>query len=130
MNYWQKITLIWLGFFVLAFINGALREILIKRFIKEPWAHHLSAFTAITLFSCFAFALRDYVHPETSQIAIWVGLYWLVLTVLAETFIVGRLLGKQSWNEIFDNYNILKGNLWPFVLIWVGLLPLLVLKMT
>jgi len=130
MNYWQRISLIWLGFFVLAFVNGALREILIKRFIKEPWAHHLSALTAIILFGSFAFALREYVRPETFQLAILVGLYWLVLTVLAETFIVGRLLGKQSWNEIFGNYNILKGNLWPLVLIWVGLLPLLVLKMT
>lgn len=128
MNYWQRITLIWFGFFVLAFINGALREILIKRYIKEPWAHHLSALTAIILFG--GFALRDFVRPETNNQAIWAGLYWLVLTILAETFVVGRLMGKQSWYEILNNYNILKGNLWPLVLIWVGLLPLLVLKMT
>jgi len=42
-----------------------------------------------------------------------IGLYWLVLTVLAETFVVGRMIGKQSYEQIFSNYNILAGNLWP-----------------
>lgn len=130
MNYWQKITIAWLGFFVLAFINGALREVLIKRFIREPWAHHLSALTGILLFSVLAFALREHVRAESIKIALGAGLYWLVLTVIAETFILGKLIGKQSWQDIFSNYNILAGNLWPLVLLWVGLLPLLVLKLT
>lgn len=130
MNYWQRITIVWLGFFVLAFINGALREVLIKRFIREPWAHHLSALTAILLFSALVFALREYVRPDSVKHALTAGMYWLVLTVIAETFIVGKLIGKQSWQDIFSNYNIFAGNLWPLVLFWVGLLPFLVLKLT
>lgn len=126
MNYWQRITLVWVGFFVLAFINGALREMIIKRFIKEPWAHHLSVLTAILLFSALVFIYREHVRPETLKLAIYAGLYWLVLTMFAETFIVGRLIGKQSWNDIFSNYNILKGHLWPLVLAWVALLPFFV----
>lgn len=123
MGLFGRAFLIWCGFFVLAILNGVLRESGIKRFIHEPWAHHLSAFTAIMLFGVYAWMMRGYLDLRSSSEAIYIGIFWLVLTVLAETFVVGRLLGKHSWDVILANYDILHGNLWPLVVIWVGLLP-------
>lgn len=125
MSLTARALLVWAGFFVLAMLNGALREVGIKRFIVEPWAHHLSVLTAIVLFGVYAWLVRGYLDLRSGNDAIAIGIFWLVLTVLAETFIVGRLLGKHSWHEIFANYDILHGNLWPLVVIWVGVLPLL-----
>lgn len=124
-----RITLIWFGFFVLAFVNGALREIGIKKFLQEPWAHHLSALTAVLFFSFYLYLMWDKAHITTVKQSLGVGAYWLVLTVLAETFIVGRLMGKQSWEEIFAAYNILSGNLWPLVLLWVFISPYVFLRL-
>jgi len=121
-------SLIWCGFFVLAFINGALREIGLKKIIHEPWAHHLSALTAIILFGIYLHFVFDKTLITKTREAVLIGLYWLVLTVLAETFIVGRLIGKQSYEQIFSNYNILAGNLWPIVLLFVAISPLLFLR--
>lgn len=121
-------TFIWCGFFVLAFVNGALREVVLKKIIAEPWGHHLSALTAILLFGTYLhFVFEKSLIKKTSE-AGWIGLYWLVLTVLAETFIVGRMIGKQSYEQIFSNYNIFEGNLWPLVLLFVAVSPLLFLR--
>jgi hypothetical protein len=125
---WNRAILIWCGFFVLAVLNGALREIGIKRLIGEPWAHHLSVLTAILIFGIYAWLTRSYLDLRSSNEAISVGIVWLVLTVLAETFIVGRLLSKHSWDVILANYDILHGNLWPLVVLWVGVLPLLIYR--
>ena len=34
-----RCTFAWFGLFALAFVNGAVRELCIKRYIKEPHAH-------------------------------------------------------------------------------------------
>jgi len=39
-------TLIWSGFLGLAFLNGAIRELGVKKFISEPWTHYISGLTA------------------------------------------------------------------------------------
>lgn len=119
-----NVSFIWLGFFALAFLNSAIREVGLKKIIVEPWAHHLSALTAILLFAVYLFFVWNKAEIGSSKQAVIVGFYWLILTVLAETFIVGRVLGKQSWEQIFQNYNLLAGNLWPLVLLWVAISPL------
>jgi hypothetical protein len=109
-------------------INGVIREMVIKHFIDEPWAHHLSAFTAIVLFGVYGWLMRDHLDLRSTSDSIMIGVYWLVLTIVAETFIVGRLLGKHSWQTILANYDIFSGNLWPLVVIWVAILPYLLFK--
>lgn len=37
-------------------------------------------------------------------------------------------MGKQSWPQIWANYNIAKGNLWPLVLGWIAVMPRLLLS--
>lgn len=119
------VTVIWCGFFVLAFVNGALREIGLKQFIQEPWAHHVSVVTGILFFTVYLYFVWHKAKVETLKEAVLTGCYWLNLTVLAETFIVGRLIGKQSWEQIFSSYNLMQGNLWPLVLVWVAALPVI-----
>lgn len=125
-NLFKASSLVWLLLFCGAFANGIIREVLIKRWIEEPWAHHISAVTAILILSFIVFLMAKRLNILRPQEAIGVGIYWFVLTVLAETFLLGRWLGNQSWDQILENYNLAKGNLWPLVLLWIGLLPLIV----
>jgi hypothetical protein len=116
-------TLIWLGFLALAFANGALREAGIKRVIADPYAHHLSVLTAIVIFSIYIGALWNRTRIQSTREALAIGLYWFVLTLLTETFVLNRWMSKLNWDEIRATYDITQGQLWPLVLIWIGVLP-------
>lgn len=122
--------IIWLGLFILAFINGAIRELGIKKIIDEPWAHHLSAITAIVLFSFYVFFLWSKTGIKTSYEALMIGLFWFTLTVLTETFLLNRYISKLSWKEVLETYNVLEGRSWPLVLFWLLILPWIVLKIS
>lgn len=119
----RRALLLWLGLFALAFVNGALREIGIKRVIGEPTAHQLSALTAFLIFSAYGWAVWPKTRIVTTADAWWVGALWLVLTILTETSVLNRWTSHLSWDQILQTYNLGRGELWPLVLVWVGLLP-------
>lgn len=119
-------TLIWLGLFTLGFVNGAIREVGIKRLVSEPYAHHLSVLTAIVIFTSYVFWIWQQTGIRSTQEAFMIGLYWLVLTVLTETFVLNRWMSKLSWEQILQSYNLTRGELWPLVVLWIGLLPLVI----
>lgn len=119
----RRTLLLWLGLFALAFVNGALREVGIKRVIGEPTAHHLSALTAFLIFSAYGGAVWNKTRIVTTADALWVGGLWFMLTILTETFVLNRWTSHLSWDQILQTYNLARGELWPLVLVWVGLLP-------
>lgn len=124
----KRNLLIWVGLFILAFTNGAIREVGIKRVIEEPWAHHLSALTSILIFGGYAWILWNKTRITSIQEAAWVGAIWFALTLFTETFVLNRLMSKLSWDQILQSYNLARGELWPLVLIWIGALPVLIFK--
>jgi hypothetical protein len=124
LGLWKRVTLVWLGFFVLAFVNGALREALIKPVTGEPWAHRLSVVTGLALFTAYLWLVWKHTSITTPGQAIATGLYWFVLTVLVETLVVDRAMSRMSWDEILRTYDVLEGELWPLVVVWMGVLPL------
>lgn len=116
-------TFIWLGLFGLAFFNGALREFGIKRLVHEPYAHHLSVLTAILIFTLYVFWIWNKTQIRTIRVAFMIGLYWFVLTVLTETFVLNRWISGLSWEQILKTYDLPHGELWPLVLVWIAILP-------
>ncbi len=119
----KRSLLIWLGLFALAFVNGAIREIGLKKFIGEPWAHHISAITAFFIFGVYVLLLWNKSKIKTSKDALFVGGMWFLLTILTETFVLNKWISKLSWEEIIQTYNFSRGELWPLVLVWIGVLP-------
>ena len=119
----KRVLLVWLGLFVVAFVNGALREVLIKRVVAEPMAHHLSALTAVVLLSAYTCAVWPRTAIESWRQALLVGALWFVLTVLTETFVLNRWTSNMTWDEIVRSYDVMRGELWPLVLLFIGALP-------
>jgi hypothetical protein len=124
-------TLLWVGLFVLAFTNGALREVVWKKVvgIKEPVAHWLSCLTGTALWTAFVWLTWNMSGIRSIKEAALVGGYWFVLTVLTETFVINRLMAKLTWEQIIETYNVAKGQLWGLVLIWIGVLPVVVFSL-
>lgn len=125
---WQRSSLVWLLLLVLAFVNGAIREVFMKRFWNEATSQTLSVLTGCCLMTVGVGFVWKWLEVKTTQNALAVGLYWGLLTFLFESFILNRWMGGLSWYQIWDTYNLAAGHLWPIVLVWVSLLPILFLR--
>lgn len=121
--------LLWLGLLALAFANGALRELVLKRWVPEPGAHLLSALTAALLFGGYAWIFWPYTRIRNRREAIRIGALWWALTTVFETLVLNRWVSRLSWEEIARTYDVTAGELWPLVLLWVGFLPFLLLRL-
>jgi hypothetical protein len=129
INIWtlKRAGTIWGVLLVLAWLNGALREFVLSRFWPEPAAHLISATTGVLLMSAAVGLLwkKSGIVSKTEAAAI--GAIWIGLTICFETFLLGRLFSQHSWKQIFAAYDISRGELWPVVLLWIGMLPLYML---
>jgi hypothetical protein len=119
----------WLVLAILAIANGTLREFGLKQFITEPWAHHLSAGTAILIIFLATFLFfKIFRSMFRLKDAIVIGLYWIILTVAFE-FLFGHFVSGTSWEELLQMYNLASGNLWVLVLIAIGLSPFVAMRL-
>ncbi|MBK6853446.1 MAG: hypothetical protein IPG93_18180 [Burkholderiales bacterium] len=115
----------WLVILLLAFANGALRELLLLPWLGYPWALLLSGLllgACVVLVTWFSLAAMKL---ENAAQAFAAGVVWLALTLVFE-FTFGRLVQGKSWGELLGAYTFARGNLWPLVLLVILLSPLAV----
>lgn len=115
----------WLGGAVIGVVNGIAREATYGRLMSERVGHNVSGATGIAAFAGYFWMLNRHWPLARERDAVIVGASWLVLTVGFE-FGFGRLVAKQSWEELLADYDVASGRTWPFVLAWVGVGPLVV----
>ena len=120
----KRYLLFWFVLLLLAFINGALREFTYKSAVGEPWAHQISVVTGILLFGvAIWFAVKRWGFSSQRQ-AMTVGIIWIVLTEIFEAVMI--LSDPNGSLDLFlHQHNIAAGELWPLVVLWVGIAPVL-----
>jgi hypothetical protein len=118
-----KYTILWLGLVVIAILNGLLREKVFRQHLKELPAHQFSTVTLLALISIFTWIFSIIWPLELPGHAFAVGAIWLTLTIAFE-FIFGHYAVKKPWNVLLTDYNLSKGRIWIFVLIWTFFAPL------
>jgi hypothetical protein len=121
----RRWLLAWPGAALIGVANGVLREVTYGRRMSERAAHQLSGVTAVAAFAGYFSALDARWPLRDTREAVEVGMGWLALTVAFE-FGFGRLVAKQSWDELLADYDVAEGRAWPFVLAWIGAGPALV----
>jgi hypothetical protein len=117
-----RALVVWCGLLVLAFVNGALREIAVVPAVGDTAGHAISSVTlsaAILLSTWFTIA---WIHPASSRDAWIVGAVWAALT-LAFEFLAGHYLFGNPWGRLLADYNVLAGRIWVVVLITTALAP-------
>ncbi len=115
-------VLLWFGFLALAFLNGALREVMMIQSLGMPphSANQLSCLTGIALWTTLLALAWGKMKICKLREAIAVGLGWFTATMLFETFVINRGL---SWAQILQPYDLSAGEYWGLVLLWIGGLP-------
>ncbi len=122
MNLTTRAVLGWLLLFVVMFANGAFRVVVLQPRLGEERARQVASLTGVALV-LLAGWLFVRASPEASPAWLWrVGAGWLAATVAFE-LVFGRFVSGLSWRALLADYDILRGRLWPLVLISVGVAP-------
>jgi len=127
MSHFLKYFLAWFPMLLLAIANGALRDLVYKKYLGELAAHQVSTLSLIIFFAVYIGFIIKWIPPASANQAMLVGLLWLVLT-LAFEFGFGRYRGN-SWEKMFADYNLLKGRVWILLPAWVAIAPWLFFKL-
>lgn len=114
-----------IGFIVLAILetlNGIVRIRYLNRKFNKQTAKTLSFLSGSLSVVVVNVVFVPIIKPQTLVEAFLVGLSWMVLMLSYDIF-VGRALFRVSWNKIFEDFNILKGNLLGVGMLLILLLP-------
>lgn len=118
----------WVLMVPIAFINGIVRDSVVAPRTGELSAHQMSVFTGSSLFFTLIYAMwhRD-VERIDDRSLMKIGGVWTAATIVVECGL-GRARG-MSWEDIFHDYDVLDGRLWPVVLLVIGTSPLAVKRL-
>ncbi|WP_250432483.1 hypothetical protein [Hanstruepera flava] len=122
-----KYVLAWFPMVIVAIANGLFREKILTNYFKELQAHQVSTLSFILLMGVYVWGLFKLLQPISLTQTIYIGVLWLILTIVFE-FLFGHFVAGHSWDRLLQDYNIFKGRLWLLALIWVTICPYIIYK--
>ena len=123
-----KYIIAWFPMIFIAIANGLFREKFLASRLNELQAHQMSTASMIILFGIYVWILFKIWSPMSANQAIFIGLIWLLLTVIFE-FLFGHYVAGHSWDKLLNDYNILQGRVWILVLIWISISPYIIYQL-
>ena len=117
-----KAIAIWLAIVFAAILNGIFREKLLVPVTGPALALPLSGVLLSVLVFLVALMLVPFIGSSDRNIYIGIGFLWVVLTLVFE-FLFGHFVAGKSWREIFQVFNVRKGDLFVVVLIVTAISP-------
>jgi hypothetical protein len=119
-----RAALTWVLMIPVAIANGVVRETVIRPLTGELPAHQISVVTGSLGFMGVTWlAFRHQAVEESDHTLLGVGLAWLIGTIGFE-FGFGHFLDGKTWSELFHDYNVFQGRLWPLVLLVIFAAPM------
>ncbi len=112
----------WFGMMALAIINGGLRDLVYRPRVGDLPAHQISTVILIVLLAGY-FRFLTTTWPLKSASQAWIiGGIWFLMTEAFE-FGMGRFIAGDSWSKLFHAYNVIAGQVWIFIPLWVLIGP-------
>lgn len=116
---WVKACGVWLSLLVAAFLNGALRELLIVRLVGEQVGHVISVLMLSGAIFGAAYLFVRAHRPLPVSTLFQIGLCWLLLSLLFELGFFHYAM-HEPWEKLLADYNIVRGRL--LILVWLSTL--------
>ena len=123
-----KYLIAWFVMLLVSIANGTVRDFTYGRRMDELTAHQLSTASGVLLLGIVILGFVRRYPPSSGRMAVSIGLLLMALTVAFE-FLFFHYVGGHSWAELFANYDVSKGRVWVFVLIWVAVAPYLFFRL-
>lgn len=124
---WLKYIIAWLPLPALAVINGFIRNYIYLDSVGELHAHQISTVILLLIISAYVIFINSKLKINSSKTSLAMGLIWLLLTVGFE-FGFGHYVFGNSWEKLLADYDLSKGRLWPFILLWTFFSPYVIWK--
>ena len=109
-------ALIWLGFAVVAALNGALRDHLLAPRLGPRWSLAASGLLLSGLILALTLVWLPHLAPLTAPTCWAIGGFWVGLTLVFELW-VARLTKGSAWLAVTGLLQIRQGNLMLLVLL-------------
>ncbi|MGB5631368.1 MAG: hypothetical protein WBM86_01145, partial [Waterburya sp.] len=111
-----KGIIIWLVFILAESLNGTARILWLVPYLGDRPAHQISFVIGSVLVLTIAILFVRWLQASHFSQLLYVGVLWLLLTVVFE-IVLGRLILGYSWSQIGADYNLLQGGLMPIGLV-------------
>jgi ribosomal protein S18 acetylase RimI-like enzyme len=123
-----RAVLVWLVIIAVETVHGVLRTILLVPLVGDFPARRVSVFTGSLLIFGVAWVFVRWIGANTRLRLLSVGMLWVVLTVLFE-IALGRFALGLSWDRIAEDYDVTRGGLLSFGLLFMAAAPTLAAKL-
>ena len=110
---------VWLVLLLAAFINGAIREMLIVPRAGEQIGHIIGVVVFSGAIYGITYVFVKALAPVPSRTLFHIGLFWLVLSLIFE-FGFFHYVMHEPWNKLLADYNVFRGRL--LIVVWLSTL--------
>lgn len=119
--------LIYPALFAVGILNGALRELTYGRYLGEYQKHAAGTAAGVVMVGIAIYVI-NHLRPFRSRAqALLAGTVWAALTVVFESVMV-LVFMKKDFHTLLSAYDATKGQLWPFVLLFVTVFPVIIAR--
>ena len=123
-----KSVLIWLVIAATETVHGIIRARFLAPKVGDLRSRQIGVFTGSLLFYIITFFSISWLNPQSDGETFLIGTVWLVLMVLFEV-LLGRYVFKFPWKWLIEEYNVFKGKLLLFGMIFLFFAPYIVRKL-
>lgn len=119
---------VWLIIIFAESIHGTLRQIFLAPLVGDFPARRIAFFSGLVIISLITYFFIRWISASNVKSLFVVGLMWLILTKIFELSL-GRFVMNFSWEKIFEDYDISRGGLMAFGLLYMLFIPYLATKL-
>lgn len=122
MSLWAKSLVMWLALLLAMMVNGFFRGLVLQPRLGEHVARQVASLLGVCIILALTGPFVERLGSPGSARLLGVGALWLVLTIAFE-LLLGHFVSGATWETQLADYNLLRGRLWPLVLLTTLLAP-------
>ena len=126
--YLARAFLVWLVIIFAESIHGTLRQIFLAPLIGDFPARRIAFFVGMLLIFLIVYFFIRWIAAPTAKSLLLVGLLWAILTLFFE-FALGFLILGYSRERVLEDYEVSRGGLMAFGLLFMTFAPLFAAKL-
>jgi hypothetical protein len=109
-------------------VHGTLRQLFLMPLVGDFTARRISFFIAVLLIFLITYFFIRWINAPTVKSLFGIGLMWMILMTLFE-FGLGILVMNVTWERMLVDYDLRRGGLMIFGLVFMFFSPYLAAKM-
>lgn len=118
----------WLVIMFAESVHGTMRQLFLAPAVGDFTARRISFFTGMLLILLVTYLLIRWIEAPSAKSVLLVGAMWAVLTVAFEV-VIGFLALGYSRERVFEDYDISRGGLMGFGIIFMLFAPYLAARL-